>query len=288
MAEVRPFLESVLRGVRIPQARFDEVVHHYEVIGGVSPYNAITEAQKAALERELAARGLDVPVVVGYRHSEPSFADALRDLRSRGVREAVGFVLASLRSHASFEKYIERLEEAGKETGIEIAFSYTGPFHEHPLFIEAQADEASKVLDAIGRGRLDEIRVIFSAHSIPVPMADQSGYHRQFERMSSLIAEKLGVRHWSTAYQSRSGNPRDPWLEPSVESVIEGVDAKRFKHVLAISPGFLCDNVEVIYDLDHECRLLCEKLGLVYHRARTVTDHPKFIRLVADLVREKL
>jgi len=288
-ADVRPFLESVLQGIRIPPARFEEVLRHYDVIGGISPYNTLTYRQKEALEKELAARRIVMPVFVGFRNSSPSLADALRRLKAEGVTRAVGFVLSSLRSHASFEKYVERVQEAQKETGTEdISFVYTDPFSENPLFLEAQTEEILQKTAAIPAEDLAKTFFIFSAHSIPVPMAEKSGYDRQFEKMSALIAARAKIASWSVAYQSRSGNPRDPWLEPSVEKTVEGLDRTRFKNVFLVSSGFLCDNVEVIYDLDHECRELCQKLSLGYFRARTVTDHPKFIRLVADLLQEKL
>ena len=287
--EVQPFLQSVLKGVKIPQERFDEVLHHYEIVGNVSPYNSITYKQKEALQKELKKRGLDVPVFVGFRHSSPSLADTLKELKSQRIERVAGFVLSSLRSHASFEKYTERIEEAKKETGAEdIEFIYTENFHDNPLFIEAQADEITKVLKKINPSDSDKTFFIFSAHSLPVPMADKSGYHRQFEEMSALIAKQLNILSWSVAYQSRSGRPTDPWLEPSVEKVIQGIDSTQFKNVFIISSGFLCDNVEVIYDLDYEGQNLCKKHHLSYFRAKTVTDHPKFICLVADLVESKL
>ena len=150
--EVRPFLQSVLKGVKIPQERFDEVLHHYEIVGNVSPYNSITYKQKEALEKELKKRKLELPVFVGFRHSFPSLRDTLQELKKQNIQKVAGFVLSSLRSYASFEKYTQRIEEAKKETSAEgIEFIYTEPFHESPLFIEAQADEITKVLKKINR-----------------------------------------------------------------------------------------------------------------------------------------
>ena len=287
--EVRPFLESVLRGVQIPPARFDEVMRHYEVIGGISPYNSITYKQKEALEKEFLKRGVDLPIFVGFRHSIPSLADTLKNLKKLGSKKVIAFILASLRSRASFEKYVERVEEAKKETGTEgLEFVYTEAFHKNPLFVEAQAEEVSKITQTVKPQDLDKTFFIFSAHSIPVSMALESGYDKQFEKTSALIAQKLNLPSWCVAYQSRSGNPRDHWLEPSVEKIIQGLDRSKSKNVVLVSAGFLCDNVEVIYDLDHECKALCEKLGLKYFRARTVMDHPKFIEMVADLIMESL
>lgn len=287
--DVRPFLESVLQGIRIPQERFDEVLHHYEVIGGVSPYNAITYRQKAALEKELSGRGRNIPVVAGFRHSTPSFKDAVLEIKKNGRTRAVGFILAGLRSYPSFEKYIEKLDLAQSEAGGEpVSFTYTDPFHDHPFFISAQADEVLKACAALESQEKENAYYIFSAHSIPVAMAEKSGYGKQFQETSRLIAEKLNLKHWQTAYQSRSGSPRDPWLEPDVQSVIGKIDPAVFKTVVLVPAGFLCDNVEVIYDLDTEARQTAEARGLRYLRAKTVTDHPQFIRLVADLIEKKL
>ena len=287
--EVRPFLESVLKGVKIPQARFEEVRRHYELVGDVSPYNSITYKQKEALEAELLKREILLPVVVGFRHASPSIADALGNLQKQNVKKVIGFVLASLRSYASFEKYAERVEEAKKEASAEaMEFIYTEPFHENPLFIEAQTDEISKIVEKIDPAELPKTFFIFSAHSIPAAMAEKSGYDKQFEKTTALIAGKLNLLSWSVAYQSRSGNPRDPWLEPSVEKTIQSVDRSKYKNIVLVSAGFLCDNVEVIYDLDYECQNLCKSLGFSYFRAKTVTDHPRFIHLVADLIQAKL
>ena len=283
-AEVRPFLDSVLKGVRIPQARYNEVKHHYDLLDGVSPYNAITFQQKKALENELLKRKIQLPVFVGFRHSSPSIADALNQMKAQGIQKAAGFILASLRSPASFEKYIAGVDEAKQGTRIKMDFRYTQPFHENLLFIDAQADEVSKVIQKIDPKESDKTFFIFSAHSIPTAMAQTSGYDKQFEKIAELIAKKLNISSWTVAYQSRSGNPEASWLEPSVEKTVQGLDTKNFKNVVLVSAGFLCDNVEVIYDLDVECRDLCKKLNLGYFRAKTVTDHPKFIRLVADLI----
>ncbi len=289
MAEVRPFLQSVLKGVQVPQVRFDEVTRHYELFNGISPYKSITYIQKQALEEEFKKRGLDLPVFVGFRHSSPSLGDTLLEMKHRDIHKVIGFVLSSLRSYASFEKYVERVEEAKQQTGAGgINFVYTDAFYEHPQFIEAQTDEARKAISKIPPAEMGQTYFIFSAHSIPTPMAAASGYDRQHEKVSALIAAVLGATSWKPAYQSRSGRPGDPWLEPSVEDVIKNIDRAKFKHVVLVSAGFLCDNVEVLYDLDHDCRLLCEKLGFSYHRAKTVTAHPKFIGLAADLVAKKL
>lgn len=284
--EVRPFLESVLKGIRIPKERFEEVLHHYEAMGGVSPYNAITYRQQKALQKQLTANEVSLPVVVGFRHSHPSFEDALRELRCLGVRRVIGFVLSCLRSYSSFDKYVEWLRAAQEATGTQdIEFVFTEPFHNAPDFIAAQSSQLAQVMSSPSS---EDTYYLFSAHSIPCAIADQSGYHRQFEEISRLIAEECALQHWGVAYQSRSGSPKDPWLEPSVESVIERLDIEKYKKIVLIPAGFLCDNVEVLFDLDTEAKELCDKRGLEYRRAQTVMDHPLFICLMAELIENKI
>lgn len=284
MDEIRPFLKSVLEGVPVPAERVEEVAHHYELFGGKSPYNAISLAQKNALEKWLVSQKVSLPVKVGFRHSSPSFRDAFETFQKEGVTKVIGLILASFRSYSSFEKYQLRLSEAQKAAGAgSIRVEYTESFAADPLYFEAQAEQVRKVL-----GKEDGTFVLFSAHSIPTAMSDQSGYARQFSEAASAIAARLGLQNWAIAYQSRSGNPRDPWLEPDVKEVIAGLDRKKFKNVLLVPVGFLCDNVEVLYDLDIEAKKACEDHGFLYLRASTVTDHPKFIEMMGRKVMEKL
>ncbi len=283
LEEVRPFLQSVLEGVPVPPARVAEVAHHYEIFNGRSPYNEVSFRQKQALERWFASQKIAMPVEVGFRHSSPSFRDAFETFKKQGVTKVIGFILASFRSYSSFEKYQLKIAEAQKAAAAEdIRIEYTESFAADPLYFEAQAEQVRAV-----RADRDGTCVLFCAHSIPVPMSDKSGYASQFEHAAASIASLLGIEHWRTAYQSRSGNPRDPWLEPDVKEVIAGLDRNRFGSALLVPVGFLCDNVEVLYDLDVEAKQACEAAGLRYLRASTVTDHPKFIEAMGLRILEK-
>ncbi len=207
-AEVRPFLESVLEGIRIPPARFDAVLHHYELIGGVSPYNALALRQAADLEAWLTVHGKAAPVRVGLRHSNPSLKEAFSGLAASGVTEVAAFVLSALRSYSSFEKYQERVEKGRIEAGAEnVRVRYSETFYNDPLFIRALTDRVADVLRALPGRRP---YVLFTAHSIPKSMSDQSGYHKQFVEIATLVAAGLGGVAWGTTYQSRSGRPEDP------------------------------------------------------------------------------
>lgn len=289
-SEVRPFIENVLAGARVAPGRIDEVVGHYHHFGGVSPYNAVTFAQRAALERWFAVHGGPAWVGVGLRHSKPTFRDAFQIFRRLGVERVVGFVLAGFRSEASYERYLARVGEGKRQADAEsMLFEVTEPFFDDPLFVEAQA---ARVQDVFGRMSAEELRetyVLFSAHSIPIPMAVRSEYDTQFIRHSALVAHRLGLgANWQVAYQSRSGPPDQAWLVPSVVDVIGAVDRSTYRHVVVVPNGFLCDNVEVLYDLDVEAREACEKAGLTYRRAGTVGDHPLFVEMMARKILQRV
>ena len=289
MAEVRPFLQSVLEGVEIPQSRLDEVTRHYEIFQGASPYNEITKRQKESLEFWLKVRGASLPVYIGLRHALPSFQGVFEAMKHDGVQRVLGFVLSSFRCYASFEKYIKKLEEGRSAARAEsIIVDYMENFYDQPLFLEAQISKIRSAVSDLSIENLTKTFFLFSAHSVPVPMSSESGYARQFEKASRQIVQDLKLAHWDIAYQSRSGNPRDPWLEPDVRGFIASLDPSRFRRVVLVPIGFLCDNVEVLYDLDIEAREAVEKKGLIYLRASTVTDHPKFIEMIGGQILQKI
>ena len=292
LEEVRPFLASVTGGTQIPEARIAEVFHHYELIGGKSRFNEVTELQRAALEHELRSRGQSLAVGAAYRHSTPSFQDAFEQFKRFGVEKVVGVVLASFQSFASRGKYLEKVGEGRKKAEAEnIELTYAASFDSEPLYFEAQAERIREAW----AGPSKEMAVLFTAHSIPSMMCEKSAsenegpcYGWQFHQASSRIAEMLDIPRWQSCFQSRSGNPKEPWLEPDVAQVIQKLEKPSCKSVLLVPVGFLCDNVEVIYDLDFEAKRAAEGRGLLYRRAGTVSDHPKFIKLLAEKVMETL
>jgi len=285
MTEVRPFLESVLEGVQLPQARFDDVMHHYEIIGGVSHYNSTTYKQREALQTWLKSQGSDLSVGVGFHHSSPSFKDAFETFKKYQVEKVIGFVLSPLRSYPSFQKYQERVETgkiAASAQDIEVV--YTEPFFKNPLFIEAQSERVREIKEMNTK-----TFTFFTAHSIPFNLSQQSGYAEQFFKSAILIANNLGLgKHWDTVWQSRSGDPRDHWLMPDVKDRIGSIDKKKYDSVCLVPAGFLCDNVEVVYDLDIEAKNMVESIHLRYFRASTVMDHPKFIEMMGSQVLQKI
>jgi ferrochelatase len=285
-AEIRPFLDRVTAGRPIPRARYEEVVHHYEAIGGRSPFNEITARQAAALQERLSFDDVKIPVMLGMRNTPPWLDDALRELGRNGVRRALGFVLAAHRCEASWERYLCNVEEARERVGPSApVVDYPGEWHAHPLFIEAAAARVAEALARLEPGARARAQLIFTAHSIPAAMAAASLYVEQLRASARLIAERLGRRQWALAFQSRSGSPREPWLEPDVCDVLRGLKGQP----AVVAPiGFICDHVEVLYDLDVEATRVARQAGVAMERAATVGEHTRFIQMMAALIRERL
>lgn len=281
MEDVRPFLDNVLRGRPVPRERYEEVVHHYELIGGTSPLNELTFAQARSLRAVLAAAGPNLPVYVGMRNWSPYLADTLAQMQADGVRRALGLILAPHRAEASWERYQGSVAAGRALLGPDaLAVSWAGPWFDHPLFIETMA---SRTRDALASAPAAPL--VFTAHSIPVGMAGESPYVRELTASARLTAAAVGREQFTLAYQSRSGGPRDPWLEPDVNDVIRELAARGERSVILIPIGFVCDHVEVRYDLDIEARATAEACGIQLIRAETANDHPAFARMLAEVVR---
>ena len=285
--ELRPFLEQVTRGLGIPEERLQQVLQHYEAIGGVSPYNRHVFQLVEKLKDQLFRKGIVLPVFVGMRNWHPFLKDTMAEIKKKGFKKGIGVILAPQRSDASFDKYMRNVEEAKQAAEAPfIECEYLKAWHDHPFFIEAQADQVRQVLATLAPKELAELHFIFTAHSIPVEMAQACRYVQEFETSSSRVAHELGWEKWSLAYQSRSGNPKQPWLEPDVTQEIRRLSTKGIRTVLLVPAGFINDNVEVLYDLDIEARQAALQSGLGYRRASTVMDHPKFVKMFAELIEE--
>jgi len=288
-AEIRPFLANVARGRPIPPERLEEVAHHYEQMpGGRSPLNELTRMQARSLEALLAGINLRLPVFVGMRNWTPYLHETLALMASRGVRRAFGVILSAFRAEASWERYMEDVAAARGRTPGAPEVVFAPPFFDHPLFVDATADRVRAALGRVPAEDRPATPVVFTAHSIPVAMAGASPYVDDFTTTARLVAARLGDPRWSLAYQSRSGGPREPWLEPDVGAALRGLAARGDRHVVVAPIGFVCDHVEVLYDLDVEARATAEAAGLVFHRATAVNDHPAFVAALADLVQRAL
>ena len=280
--EIRPFLENVVRGRRIPPERLDAVAHHYHLIGGRSPLNELTFRQAEALRRTLGR----LPVYVGMRNWSPSIADALTTMLANGVHEAVGIVLSPFACEASRERYTSAVAEAQVALGPRAPrLRWVPSWHVHPGFVEAMAARIVAALDTVPAARRAAALVVFTNHSIPTAMAEASPYVAEFTAAAAAAAARAGHARWTVAYQSRSGSPHDPWLEPDVNALLATLPADGVRDVVLAPIGFICDHVEVLYDLDVEARQAATALGLGCVRAGTVADHPAFIAMLAELVR---
>jgi ferrochelatase len=293
--DVRPFLANVLRGRRVPPARVEEVAHHYELFDGVSPLTALTMKQAELLRTRLQERGMPLPVYVGMRNWHPFLADTLAEMSRAGVRRAVGFLAAAQRSYSSCTQYRENVDAARltlKERGLaDLEIVYVADWHTHPGFIDANADHVCDALDQLAPDVRDRARIVFTAHSIPVSMAERFPYQRQLEETAKGVAARVEnqsgrSRDWALVYQSRSGRPEDPWLAPDVCDYLRDERAKGLTAAVLSPIGFLCDHIEVLYDLDVEAATLCREIGLPMVRAKSVNDHPRFADAMADAVME--
>jgi protoporphyrin/coproporphyrin ferrochelatase len=286
--DIRPFLEIVTAGRQIPPERIEEVAHHYEAIGGRSPLNELTRRQAEGLRRLLVREGITTPVYVGMRNWHPFLLETLAEMRDRGHRRALGIILSSFQTEASWERYVADVAAAREKLGAgapEVV--YAPAWAEHPLFIDAMVARAADALDEVPSRKREDALLIFTAHSVPVAMASGSPYARQLEAAALVIARRLDHPRWRIAYQSRSGSPREPWLEPDVCDVLRGAKGQGIEDAVIVPIGFVCDHVEVLYDLDVEARAVGAESGVRLHRAETANDHPAFIAMLADLVRRE-
>lgn len=284
--EIRPFLEIVTRGRRIPPERLEEVARHYERMpGGRSPLCELTFAQARALERELAARGPALPVFVGMRNWHPFLHETLAEMTGKGVKHALGIILSPFRTEASWERYQQDVAEARAGALGAPDVAYAPAWFGHPRFVEAVADRTRAALTEVPPAERAKTPLVFTAHSVPVAMAAKSPYVADFTAAARAVATRLGHERWSPAYQSRSGDPREPWLEPDIAAVLKRLGAEGERHAVVVPIGFACDHVELLYDLDIEARAVATAHGVTMHRAAAVNDHPAFIAMLADLVR---
>ena len=289
MHEVRPFLDNVLRGRPVPPERLEAVVHHYELIGGRSPLTEITLRQAHGLEAELRAHGPALPVYIGMRNWKPYLRDALTKMVAHGVRQTVAVIMAAQQSDASWDRYQREVAEAQAQIGPAAPeVLYVDEWHAHPLFIAAMRDSLASAVEQVPAERRAAAVLVCTAHSIPTAMAATAPYVGQIEDAALLVADDCGLDRWQIAYQSRSGNPRDPWLGPDILDVLRSLAADGVRDVVLLPIGFVCDHVEVLYDLDIEARQVADAIGVRLVRAATVNDHPLFIRMLADVVRTRL
>lgn len=286
---IRPFLARVTKGISIPPERLEEVALHYDALGGKSPLNEITFRQAEALKGVLKEKRLQLPVYVGMRNANPFFIETLRRMANDGIRCALGFILSSHRTEASWDRYQKNVADARAELGPEAPqVDYCPGWHDHPLFIQTWAELIQASFADIPAHQRLTTDLIFTAHSLPAAMASRSPYVEQVKATASLIAAKLGHERWSIAYQSRSGKPADPWLEPDIGEAIRKLATEGCKDVVVAPIGFVCDHVEVLYDLDIEAKKIAEDHGVTMRRASCPNDHLTFIRMIVEVIKAQI
>jgi ferrochelatase len=297
--DVIPFLENVLRGRNVPRERMLAVAEHYYDLGGKSPINEQNRALIAAVERELAEHGPRMPVYWGNRNWRPLLPDTLRQMADDGVRRALAFVTSAFSSYSGCRQYRENIADARAMVGPDAPIvDKLRVFFNHPGFIEPMAERTREALATIPAERRERAWLVFTAHSVPAAMATGSRYEEQLREACRLVAERVDHVNWRLAYQSRSGPPQQRWLEPDIGEVARELaavaengtqaDVSGQRGDLVVVPiGFLSDHMEVVYDLDYELRAKCDALGVNLFRAKTVGTHPRFVRMICELIAER-
>ncbi|MDA1313518.1 MAG: ferrochelatase [Acidobacteria bacterium] len=287
--EVIPFLENVLRGKDVPRERMLEVAEHYYHFDGKSPINAQNRELVAALKKEFAAKGPDLPIYWGNRNWHPLLADTLRQMQKDGVRRALGFVSSAYSSYSSCRQYLDDVARAREQVGPGAPeVDKLRVFYNHPGFIEPMIENVGKALAQFSEDVRREVPIVFTAHSVPLSMAETSRYVEQLEEACGLVAAGVGRSRGTLVYQSRSGPPSQPWLEPDICDHLRQLQATGIRNVVVMPIGFVSDHMEVLYDLDTEAQDLCRELGIRMVRASAAGSHPKFVAMIRELVLERL
>jgi protoporphyrin/coproporphyrin ferrochelatase len=288
--DVIPFLENVLRGKNVPRERLLTVADHYYHFEGKSPINRQTRELIAALQAELARHGPKLPVYWGNRNWHPFLLETLQRMRQDGIRRAVAFVTSAYSSYSGCRQYREDIAKAQSEAGAGAPqIDKLRAFFNHPAFIEATVERVRDAMEMLPAELQGKSQIVYSAHSIPLPMANTSDYVQQLQEVRKLVSEAVGHRNHVLVYQSRSGAPGQPWLGPDILEYLREVKEKNLAPAVVLAPiSFISDHMEVLYDLDVEARQLCDSLGLPMSRAQTVGVHPGFIGMIRELILERL
>jgi ferrochelatase len=279
--DVLPFLENVLRGRHVPRERMLEVAEHYYHFNGRSPINQQNLDLIAALGREFQAHNINLRVYWGNRNWHPFLSDTLKQMRADGVRRAAALATSAFGSYSGCRQYRENITQGLHSAGVEDMVVEKLPnFCDRPEFLEVMTE---RVQDALAK-LPDAQQVVFTAHSVPVSMAQSSPYVHQLETASEHVAAACGMRHWALVFQSRSGPPTQPWLEPDVNDYLRVQHGTGVRGVIICPIGFMSDHMEVLYDLDTQVQEMCDQMGMKMVRAGTAGSHPKIVSMIRDLV----
>jgi len=293
--DVLPFLRNVTAGRAVPRERLEQVAEHYYLFGGVSPINQQCRDLAAAIEKDFASSGIDLPVYWGNRNWQPYLADTLGAMAQRGVRRALAFVTSAYSSSSSCRQYLGDIDRAAVQAGTAAPrVDKIRQYFNHPGFVESFAAAAARAVESLPRAVQNDVDLVFTAHSIPAAMAAASGpaggaYPAQLAEAARLVAERVPrARSWRLAYQSRSGPPAQPWLGPDIGDCLAELARAGSRAVVVVPVGFTSDHMEVIFDLDVEAAQTAQRLGLPMARAATPGTDPRFVAMVTELAAERL
>jgi len=290
MDDVMPFLRNVSHGRNIPDERLAEVAHHYEGFGGISPINAQNRALIAAMEADFATNGLNLPIYFGNRNWHPMVTDTISKMKSDGIKRVLVFVTSAFSCYSGCRQYREDVINALELLQLSkdvILFDKIRVYYNHPDFIGTMADNTRAGIARLPASN-EPVHLVFTAHSIPNSMAVGSDYEVQLNEASRLVAEEVGVADWSLVYQSRSGPPQIPWLEPDVCDYIDKMAERGVKRIAIIPIGFISDHMEVLFDLDNEALAKAAEVGIAAVRVATVGTDPRFVGMIRQLVLERM
>ena len=278
------FVEGIAGEAESQKERIKDISAHYVKLGGFSPFNELTFKQADALETALQARDLPLPVYAGFRHWDPYLKEVIAEMAQKGHRKILGIIMAPHQSKVSWEWY-QRTVKKGIDAvdGEKPTVDYLDPWYTHKGYIGAIAE----IIETACGDRLEHAELVFTAHAIPQVAADTSPYTQQFEKTGEAVAKQIGKTRFGFAYQSEVENSPIPWTQPDINDWLKAQKEEGVDTVVASPIGFLCDHVEVLYDLDIEATETAETCGIDFIRAGTVGAHPKFINMLADFVCEK-
>ncbi len=289
--DVIPFLENVLRGKPVPRERLLEVAEHYYHFGGISPINEQCRLLIAELRQELDAHDISLPIYWGNRNWTPYLNDTLIQMKRDGVQRALTYVTSGFSCYSGCRQYRENIASALEQpdaAGLQV--DKLRVFYNHPDFIAVLAEQVGMALAGFPQAARDAVHVAFTAHSIPLSMSTTSDYEKQLRESCRLVAEQLKIpeSRWKLVYQSRSGRPQDPWLEPDILNYLREAKSTGIDKVVISPIGFLSDHMEVLYDLDDEARRFCDEHAVHMVRAGTPGSHPRFVSMIRKLIQERL
>ena len=278
------FVEGIAGETESQKERVKDISSHYVKLGGFSPFNELTYKQAKALEKALQQHNLPLPVYAGFRHWTPYLKDVIAEMAEKGHRKILGIIMAPHQSKVSWEWYQLAVKKGiDAVEGEKPTIDYLDPWYTHNGYVGAIAE----IIKTACGDKLERAELVFTAHAIPQVSADTSPYSQQFEKTGEAVAQEIGKKRFSFAYQSEVENSPIPWTQPDINDWLKAKNVEGGDTVVASPIGFLCDHVEVLYDLDIEATETAERCGIDFIRAGTVGDHPKFINMLADFVREK-